>query len=150
MATLDKEKNELLAAILIDINELQLLNESYGHKLGDEAIISLSNILLEHINKDSIIARFSTGQFCILYKNRLYAEIYQTFNEIQDIIKIHSFEINNMKYSFTAIIRTNIDLSDNLVNMINLADEALENVKFKGTTELLIILKSYVNYVKIM
>ena len=133
-----KEKNELLATIIIEINELQMLNESYGHEVGDESIISLSKILLEHVNKDSIVARFGLGQFCILYKNRPYAEIYQTFDEIQDIVKNSYFEINNSKYNFTISIGANIDLSDDLNEMIELADEALENVKFKQSSKLLI------------
>ncbi len=126
-----KKKHELLAVVLIEINEFDTINESYGHEIGDEANIFLANLLLEHINKDSIIARFGGGQFAILYKNRAYAEIYQTFDELKDIIKNSFFEVNEDKYSFTVSIAANIDFDNSLEYMVDLADETLENIKFK-------------------
>ena len=126
-----KSKNELLAVILIEINEYEIINESYGHEIGDEANISLANLLLEHINKDSIIARLGAGQFAILYKNRAYAEIYQTFDELKDIIKDSRYEVNNETYKFSVSISANIDFDNSLEHMVDLADEALENIKFK-------------------
>jgi len=133
-----KKKNELLAIIMIDINELQMLNESYGHEVGDEAIKSLSEILLDNINKDSIVARMGAAEFCILYKNRPYAEIYQVFDEIKEIVKASSFEYENSNYKFTISIGANIDFSDSLESMIEYADESLENVKFKGIDTVII------------
>jgi len=133
-----KEKNELLAVILIEINEYDVINESYGHEIGDEANIFLGEVLLQHINKDSIIARFGAGQFAILYKNRAYAEIHQTFDELKDIIKDSTYEVKKQNYKFTVSIAANIAFDESLENMVDLADEALENVKFKKLDSVMI------------
>jgi diguanylate cyclase (GGDEF)-like protein len=133
-----KKRNELLAIILIEINEIQILNESYGHEIGDEAIQNLANILLEHINKDSIVARLGGAQFCILYKNRAYAEIYQVFDELKSIVENFRFSFGGFEHKFTVSIAANIDLSDDIQSMINLADEQLENIKFNNITSVMI------------
>ena len=133
-----KIKNELLAVIIIEINEFEVINESYGHEVGDEANIHLANLLLKYINKDSIIARFGNGQFVILYKNRAYAEIHQTFDEIKDIIKNSSFEFNNSEYNYKVNIAANIDFDNTLEYMVDLADETLENIKFKKLDSVMI------------
>lgn len=127
-----KKKNELLAVVLIEINQIEVLNESYGHDVGDEAIKLLANTLLEQINKDSIIARMGASQFCILYKNRPYAEIYQVFEELRSIIKNSKFVFDKITHNFTIDVAANIDLSHSLEDMIDLADESLENIKFKN------------------
>jgi diguanylate cyclase (GGDEF)-like protein len=134
------EAKELLATILIDIDTFQVINESYGHNAGDEAIITLAKILLENINKDSIIARLGADQFCILLKNRPYAELYQIFDELKGIIKKHTFKFENLTLNYSVSIGINIDLSNSLEDMIYLADEALANAKHKGGN--LVVIKS--------
>ena len=133
-----KTSRELLAAILIDIDTFQVINESYGHDVGDEAIIELSKILLNNINKDSVIARLGADQFCILLKNRPYAELYQIFDELKTIISNNKFKFENLTLNYTVSVGINIDLSDSLEDMIYLADEALANATHKGGNQIVI------------
>jgi diguanylate cyclase (GGDEF)-like protein len=127
-----------LAVVLIDIDTFQTINESYGHEAGDEAIKELSRLLTENINKDSIIARLGADQFCVLFKNRPYAEIHQTFQEIIKIVENNRFTIDNLTLDYTISVGANIDYSDSLEDMIELADEALANAKYKGSSEIVI------------
>ncbi|MCK5294488.1 MAG: diguanylate cyclase [Arcobacteraceae bacterium] len=133
-----KKHKELLAVILIDIDIFQTINESYGHEAGDEAIKELSRILLENINKDSIIARLGADQFCVLFKNRPYAEIHQTFQEIIMIVENNRFKFNDLILKYTISVGVNINFSDSLEDMIDLADEALANAKHKGSNQIVI------------
>lgn len=133
-----KKNKELLAVVLLDIDNFQVINESYGHEAGDEAIKEISRILLEYINKDSIIARLGADQFCVLFKNRPYTEIYQTFEEIRKIIANSRFKFNDLILDFTISVGANIDFSDSLEDMMDLADEALANAKHKGTNKTII------------
>ncbi len=127
-----KSKNELLAIVLIDIDKFQTINESYGHEIGDKAIILLSELLLNDLNKDSIIARLGADQFCILLKNRPYAEIIQIFEEFKENIKKQKVAIHNGDIQFSISIGANLDKKDSLEEMIEYADEALANATHKG------------------
>ena len=133
-----KKDKKLLAVVLIDIDTFQTINESYGHEAGDEAIKELSRILLENINKDSIVARMGADQFCILLKNRPYAEIHQTFQELVEIVSKNRFQADNLMLDYTISVGANINFSDSLEDMIDLADEALANAKHKGANQVVI------------
>ncbi len=127
-----KKKKNLLAVILIDVDNFQMINESYGHEIGDEVVILLSKLLLENLNKDSIVARLGADQFCVLLQNRPYAEIHQIFEEFKNIVKKAQIDVNNGKINFTISIGANVNLNESLNDMIYHADEVLANVKYKG------------------
>jgi diguanylate cyclase (GGDEF)-like protein len=131
-----KKNNDLLAIVLIEIDTFQTINESYGHEAGDESIKELSRILLEEMNKDSIVARLGSDQFCILLKNRPYAEIHQTFQELIQKVQNNVFSTNTFDLEYTISVGATIDFSDSLEDMIDLADEALALAKHKGTSNI--------------
>lgn len=131
-----KKRKDLLCTLCIEIDKFDMFVESKGHEAGDEAIKLLALILEKNLNKDSIIARFSVDQFCILLKNRPYAEVKQTFREIQDIVKQSFFEYENEKYAFTVSVGGTSDFTDTFENMIELADEALCEAMHKGINSL--------------
>lgn len=133
-----KKKKELLAAVIVDIDKFRFINENYGHEAGDEAVKVVADILNKHINKDSIMARFGNDEFCVLLKNRPYAELAQTFNEIKDIVASTPVLYNGEKLNITVSVGANINLSDSLDDMIYLADEALCNLRHKKLDKVLI------------
>jgi diguanylate cyclase (GGDEF)-like protein len=133
-----KKKKELLAVVMIDIDNFQTINESYGHEIGDEVIVLLANSLLESLNKDSIIARIGQDQFCVLLQNRPYAEIYQIFNEFKENIKSKFVEITTGKVFFTLSVGVSIDKNDSLFEMMEDADETLANASYKGGDRVII------------
>ncbi len=133
-----KEKMQLLAVVLLDIDKFKTINESYGHEIGDNVIVLLSELLLDNLNKDSIIARLGADQFCVLMQNRPYAEIHQIFKEFREIVKQKQIDVNNGKINFSISIGASVNLNDSLEDMIESADEALANAKHKGGDMLVI------------
>ncbi|MGB5866767.1 MAG: diguanylate cyclase [Arcobacteraceae bacterium] len=127
-----KSKKELLAAIVLDINKFKVINDSYGHDVGDAAIKAIGNILLEYINKDSLIARMGADEFCILFKNRPYAEVHQTFQEIQEVIAKTKFQLCDIDLNLTIAIGASINFENTLEEMITSASEALFTAKEKN------------------
>lgn len=126
------DKKELLSLILLDINKFKIINDSYGHDVGDEAIKAVSKILLEYLNKDSLIARLGANEFAILLKNRPYAEVHQTFQEIQEVIANRKFKLVDTDLDLTVSIGATTVLEDSLDDMFHSADEALIDSKKRG------------------
>lgn len=72
----DERINELnqpkflpMAISFIDIDGLKLINDTYGHKVGDEAILKLSHILTSICDGDPFIARTGGDEFIVVYNN---------------------------------------------------------------------------------
>ena len=124
-----KNRKELLAVILIDIKKFKVINDSYGHDVGDAAIQEIAKILLKYINKDSLIARLGADEYCILLKNRPYAEIHQTFQEIQEVIQNTKFTLLHTDLNLSISVGANISYEENLQEMIEGATDALLKAK---------------------
>ena len=87
---------------------------------------------MENLNKDSIISRLGADQFCILLKNRPFAEIHQIFAEFKENIKKEKIAIHNGDIQFSISVGASLDKKDSLEDMIAYADEALANATHKG------------------
>lgn len=62
------EADELLAIYLVDMNNLKMLNDQYGHYVGDQAIQALASLLNEMVGDYGLVARIGGDEF-MLYIN---------------------------------------------------------------------------------
>jgi len=55
--------------LFIDMDDLKWINDQYGHKEGDQALIGLANILKKTFRKSDIIARIGGDEFVVLLES---------------------------------------------------------------------------------
>ncbi len=55
--------------ILGDIDHFKIINDKYGHNLGDKVLIEISNILKKYIRDTDLVCRWGGEEFVILLKN---------------------------------------------------------------------------------
>lgn len=55
--------NKIVSIVSIDMDDLKLINDKYGHSEGDYALITLANTLKSFTNEDEICARFGGDEF---------------------------------------------------------------------------------------
>lgn len=63
---LDKEKSFPFTVINIDFNGLKIINDAYGHAVGDQALIRTAEILTRNSPDDFVISRVSGDEFTII------------------------------------------------------------------------------------
>lgn len=78
-----------LSGIMLDINAFKRINDSFGHKVGDDAICKLSNILLNVKTENFTVFRLSGDEFVFIGKNQSELETQQLIGDLQT--KIESF-----------------------------------------------------------
>ncbi len=66
MKRLDTVRQLPISIIMVDINGLKLINDTYGHSAGDELLKKVAAILKESCRKEDIIARWSGDEFVIM------------------------------------------------------------------------------------
>lgn len=59
-----------VAGILLDIDNLKTINDTYGHLEGDCAIVNTAKILTNSVGKDAFVARFAGDEFMVILKER--------------------------------------------------------------------------------
>lgn len=70
----EKERLDLsrllpISVIMGDVNGLKLINDAFGHSVGDEYIVSISQVLKSCCRKEDILARTGGDEFIILLVN---------------------------------------------------------------------------------
>ncbi|WP_281889315.1 diguanylate cyclase [Paenibacillus sp. YYML68] len=58
-----------LALALIDIDRFKMINDRYGHPIGDQVLMQMSDALRERLRKTDLLARFGGEEFVILFVN---------------------------------------------------------------------------------
>ncbi len=66
MDRLDAERQMPISIIVIDVNGLKIINDTYGHERGDQMLKRVANILRKCVREEDIIARWAGDEFIIL------------------------------------------------------------------------------------
>jgi diguanylate cyclase (GGDEF)-like protein len=89
-AMLQAEENESsLALYFIDLDDFKHINDSYGHKAGDYALVTVAKRIKENIRHSDILARIGGDEFALIVENyigeeclvQLAEKIIQVFSE---------------------------------------------------------------------
>jgi diguanylate cyclase (GGDEF)-like protein len=54
-----------LAVTIVDLDHFKNVNDTYGHAVGDRALIAVGNVLRDHCGDSAIVARVGGEEFCI-------------------------------------------------------------------------------------
>jgi diguanylate cyclase (GGDEF)-like protein/PAS domain S-box-containing protein len=63
---LSKGGKEAFAIILLDIDHFKLVNDTYGHQVGDTVLVEIANILKSNVRSTDIIGRWGGEEFLII------------------------------------------------------------------------------------
>ncbi len=63
---LNQRYNTIFSVILLDIDFFKKINDTFGHKCGDEALIWISQNISGNIRDSDIFARYGGEEFCIV------------------------------------------------------------------------------------
>jgi diguanylate cyclase (GGDEF)-like protein len=143
---LAKRNNEPLSALMIDIDRFKNINDTYGHDVGDDVIVNIANILLQHTRKSDIVVRFGGEEFVILLPNTNI----DGAAKIAEKIRVN-IENQTIKLDENSTIKTTVSIgvsqcsnsnSLNIENLIKRTDVALYEAKRSGKNKVVIYEKS--------
>ena len=63
--------------MMFDLNNLKMINDTYGHEEGDVFIQTFASFLTRILTKDSYLARFGGDEFMIIQKNTTWSQLEQ-------------------------------------------------------------------------
>lgn len=61
--------------LLADIDYLKVINDNYGHLVGDDAVVSVAQAMVNVLPSDSLIARIGGDEFCAFIPKASCADI---------------------------------------------------------------------------
>lgn len=73
-----------LTAAYIDLDNFKLLNDTFGHNVGDQALIALTRTIKKNIRSSDVIARLGGDEFVILLPETDSDKAQFVFNRLQN------------------------------------------------------------------
>ena len=74
------------AMLYVDVDGLKAINDSFGHRAGDEALIQVAGLLASGVRKSDVCARIGGDEFAILLENADEASAHETAARLIDQI----------------------------------------------------------------
>jgi diguanylate cyclase (GGDEF)-like protein len=78
------------AALLLDLDNFKYLNDSQGHKAGDQFLVSLARVLQERLRATDVVARLGGDEFGVLLPAANPAQARQVAESLQAAVREHS------------------------------------------------------------
>ena len=127
--------NSDLSVLILDIDDFKLINDQYGHAVGDEVLIQVSHIIKSYVRKSDCVYRWGGEEFvCLLPVTGLF-EANQVANKLVAKISDTDFNISN-------VVTINLTVSIGVAQWVEgesisrdtlvRADKALYNAKQNG------------------
>jgi len=124
-----------LSLLILDIDRFKLVNDTYGHQVGDAVIIALADILRSSGRKGDLVARFGGEEFVILLPKTDSALANTVAEQIRQSVESYRLALAETKVlHFTVSVGvTEINTAtETIETALNLADIALYEAKNSG------------------
>ena len=127
-----------LAIAMVDIDFFKRINDTYGHDIGDVAIVSVAKMLANEFRTTDIVARMGGEEFCIVAVNNASAS--DIMERLRRHIEAMDIPLNDHEnIHLTVSIGVTSSLCNSLDDMINLADRALYQAKHGGRNQVVLL-----------
>ena len=119
--------------IMLDIDNFKMVNDTYGHDVGDAVLAKIAEVLKTILRKNDIIVRWGGEEFVIILDSVPNIEITKTIaNTIREKIEATYIEtVEHITCSF-GVCGGNIENEKSFDELLKKADEALYKAKKNG------------------
>lgn len=129
-----KLKKQNFIICFIDIDNLKIVNDSFGHKEGDKLILTIVNSLKENNKLSNYICRMGGDEFIIIFPNTRLEDCIQTIDTVVGILdgkKIKSVPISFSK----GFAEYRFDMDIDIDRLIEIADKNMYKEKIAKKQE---------------
>lgn len=116
--------------IIVDIDNFKLVNDNYGHQVGDEVLSGVAEVLQGEVRKTDITARYGGEEFCILLPYTSLEKALEIANSMQKTIAGRRFD--NVQVTCSFGVSSSRFAAKTSAELIQQADAALYEAKEGG------------------
>nr|WP_039921414.1 GGDEF domain-containing protein [Thauera phenylacetica] len=128
-----------LAVALLDIDHFKKLNDSLGHKVGDDALVHLAKVVRQHLRPQDVLARYGGEEFVILLPETGDTDAQQALIRLQRELTREFFmaDLQKVVITFSAGV-TRLAEGESLESALKRADGAMYRAKQAGRNRVMV------------
>ncbi len=133
-----RRKNSQLSIALLDIDNFKKLNDQFGHKTGDEALVHLVKVVRDSLRPLDTLARYGGEEFVILIPDSPLSEAVKAMGRLQRELTKNFFLAGKEKIliTFSAGV-AQLGPDESSADAIKRADQAMYLAKRAGKNRVL-------------
>jgi diguanylate cyclase (GGDEF)-like protein len=135
-----KEQKQPLSLIMLDIDYFKQYNDTFGHLIGDEVLISLCNVIRQHIKSTDLVGRWGGEEFAISLPNADGVQALHVARRIREsmaLLKVRNTEQMTIPVpTMSQGIAIFPAETDDITKLIDLADKRLYIAKGRGRDQI--------------
>ncbi len=121
-----KRYDESSAMLFVDLDGLKMINDSFGHKAGDEALIQVAELLVGGVRRSDVVARIGGDEFGILLAHSDEDAAHETAMRLTQLIAECEFSHEGNLLPLSVAIGVGmIGCEDEPESIMAIADEAM-------------------------
>ncbi|MDX6718174.1 MAG: hypothetical protein QOJ63_428 [Solirubrobacteraceae bacterium] len=93
-----------LVAMLLDIDNFKDVNDTYGHKAGDDVIQSLAALLRQRMRETDVVARLGGDEFAVLLPRMDHLSAQKLADTLVEAVRDHGVPVGGRHVSMTVSI----------------------------------------------
>ncbi len=139
MHAVAQQKNQAMSITLFDVDHFKLVNDEYGHFIGDAVLKEIANVLLKSIEQGMLASRFGGEEFALLMPGYDIAQATTLVERILDKLANEPMTFDSLTITVTAsagLIAVKDDESWGAAYVA--CDEALYEAKTSGRNRVVI------------
>jgi len=125
------EKNNKYTLAIIDIDKFKLINDNYGHDVGDYVLKDLAALISNKIRSTDIFARWGGEEFVLILDTADLLQAQNIADNIRKEVEIFKFKTVN-KVTISIGISEFKNKNDTFEDIFKKADQALYQAKSTG------------------
>ena len=133
-----RRRSRTISFALLDIDHFKQVNDTYGHDIGDEALVSFSKFLVENTRRDDTVCRFGGEEFLIVFadtnKDDAVKRVESWLKGLADYQL--SQTITEVQVSFSCGIVSLPEDGENMDTLFKKADDRLYQAKEAGRNQI--------------
>ncbi|MDZ5473644.1 histidine kinase N-terminal 7TM domain-containing protein [Bacillus sp. 31A1R] len=126
------DEHKSLAIILFDIDHFKKINDTYGHLVGDQALIHIVGVCKSYMKEEYIFARYGGEEFVIAMPESSIEEASEYAKVLCEEIATSRMKLGEQPLHITASFGVAVHQNVKLGDLLNEADQALYQAKRNG------------------
>ena len=130
---LDTSRMLPLSVIFADVNSLKLVNDAFGHNMGDELLKKVTSIMKKAFREEDIVARMGGDEFAILLPKTVEARALEIVASLKKEYVHNPLDYIALSVSFGVATKTKKD--EDINEILKKADKRMYYMKIKENTD---------------